>query len=314
VSGQNRYAAPFFMRIRLLFLPLLLASLRAVELPGTWSNGQSEFKTLSLMLRSDGQAVFATAVLPGFALWEKTDTGLLLTLGGDGKSLTIPFTYDPATELLTGKLQNTEVVLKKISDQEPPDMLARAKERAAEQQERWKKMTRFEDRTLAGRKALRAFLEEWRGEPDPKKRPETVFISAGKGEAQLTVRGLGDSCFLEIGLESRNLAKLTGYPLESKLLPSDAVSDLPLSYELPAAKREALAKLAQTPGVKSETHAFSQVSVFKTESFFRSIQFIVKPDSQPDALELAERILDILWEKPPKEFQAKLHFRVEPTP
>jgi hypothetical protein len=239
---------------------------------------------------------------------------LLLTLGGDGKSLSLPFTYDPATELLTGKLQDTEVVLKKISDQEPPDMLARAKERQAEQQERWKTMSRFEDRTLVGRKGVTAFLKEWRAETDPKKRPETVFISAGKGEAQLTVRGLGDSAFLEVALESRNLAKPTGYPLESKLLKADAVSDLPLSYELPAAQREALAKLAQTPGVTSETHAFSQVSVFKTESFFRSIQFIVKPDSQPDALALAERILDILWEKPPKEFHAKLHFRVDPIP
>lgn len=92
------------------------------------------------------------------------------------------------------------------------------------------------------------------------------------------------------------------------------MSDLPLSYELPAAQREALTKLAQSPGVTSETNAFSQVSVFKTESFFRSIEFIVRPDSQPDALELAERILDILWEKPPKQFRAKLHFRVEDAP
>ncbi len=300
-------------RLLLLFI-LLLATSRAVELPGTWSNGQDEFKTISLMLRSDGQAIFATAVLPGFALWEKTDTGLRLTIGGDGKSITLPFTYDPATALLTGKLQDTEVVLKKISDQEPPDMLARARQRQAEQEERWKKMSRFEDRALADRKAVAALLKEWRAETDPRKRPESVFLSAGEGEAQLTVRGLSDHCFLEIGLESRSLAKFTGYPLESKLLPGNAVSDLPLHYELPAAQREALAKLAQTPDVTSETHAFSQVSVFKTESFFRSIQFIVKPNSQTDALALAEQILDILWPKPPKQFQAKLHFRVEPTP
>jgi hypothetical protein len=300
-------------RLILLLFLAVLATLRAVELPGSWSNGKDEFKTISLMLRSDGQAIFATAVLPTYALWEKTETGLSLTLGGDGKSLTLPFTYDPVTELLTGKLQDTELVLKKISDQEPPDMLARAKERQAEQQERWKKLSRFEDRRLAGRQAVTAFLKEWRAETDPKKRPETVFLSAGEGQAQLTVRGLGDSCFLEIGLESRHLPKFTGYPLESKLLPGDAVSDLPLNYELPEAQRAALAKLALAPGVTSETHAFSQVSAFKTESFFRSIQFVVKPGAEPDPLTLAEQIMDILWETPPKEIQAKLHFRVEPT-
>jgi hypothetical protein len=48
---------------RLALFALILTALRAVELPGTWSNGQDEFKTLSLMLRSDGQAIFATAVL-----------------------------------------------------------------------------------------------------------------------------------------------------------------------------------------------------------------------------------------------------------
>jgi len=299
---------------RLVLFALTLTALRASELPGTWSNGQDEFKTISLMLRSDGQAILATAVLPGFALWEKTDTGLLLTLGGDGKSMTIPFTYDPKTALLTGKLQDTEVVLKKISDQEPPDMIARAKERHAEQQESWMKMSRFEDRKLAGRKALRALLEEWPAEADPTKRPETVFLTSGKEQAQLTVRRLGDSWFFEVALESRNLAEPTGFPLESKLLPGDAVSDLPLSYELPTAQHEALAELAQTPGVQSETRAFSQVSAFKTESFHRSIKFVVKPGAQPDVLALAEQILDILWERPSKEIQAKLHFRVEPTP
>jgi hypothetical protein len=205
-------------------------------------------------------------------------------------------------------------VLKKISDQQPPDLLAKAKERDAEQQERWKKMSRYEDRKLAGRKAVTAFLKEWRAETDAKKRPETIFLSPGEGQAQLTVRGLGSSCFLDVALESRRLATLTGYPLESKLLPGDAVSDLPLSYELPAPQREALAKLAQTPGVTSETHAFSQVSAFKTESFYRKIQFVVKPGAEPDVLSLADRIMDILWESPSQEIQAKLHFRVEPLP
>jgi hypothetical protein len=36
----------------------------------------------------------------------------------------------------------------------------------------------------------------------------------------------------------------------------------------------------------------------------------VKPGAEPDALALAGQILDILWEKPPKEVDAKLHFRV----
>lgn len=294
-----------------LFL-MLMTALRAVELPGTWSNGQSEFYTISLQLRADGQALFATAVLPGFGLWEKTDSGLLFTLYEGGQSLALPFTYDPATELLTGKFQGTEVVLKKTSNEEAPDILAMIQESAAEEEEYKRKTTRFEYRTFANRKALRVFLEEWT-KSDERKRAKTIFLSAGEGETQLTVRDWGSTCGFKVLLESRRLATLSGYPLGSKRLPDDTVSDLPIVYELQAAQRKALAKLAQTSGVKGGTLAIGQFSIFKAEGFVRQLEFAVTPDMATDALTLADQLLDIIWETSPREIRAELQFRVYGT-
>ena len=299
---------------RLVSFLLLMADLSgAVELPGTWSNGKDEFKTISLMLRSDGQAVFATAVIPGWAKWEPTETGLLLTVGGDGTSVTIPFTFDPATAELTGRFRDTEVILEKVSEEQPPDLLERAREEAERRQQSWNNSNHNETRTFPNRSALEAYLQEWRSMNDPTGRPETIFLSTDSEKAQLTLRRLGDSIHLEVFLEHRRLTKLTGYPLESKRLPSDAESDLPLTYELPARQREILMTLAQSPSVVSELNAYSQVSVFETESFSRHIKFIAKPESGPDALVLANQILDILWTTPVAEISAKLHYRIPAT-
>ncbi len=294
------------------FLLLILTgvAVAAVEFPGTWSNGESEFKTVSIMLRADGQAVFATAVIPTYALWKKTDAGLDLTIAGGGTSLTLPFTYDSATQTLTGTLHDTKLVLRKVSDQQPPDMLARSKAKQEEDNARWKKQFRMEDRTLSNAKAVRSLVHDWLAAPVGGN-AEDIFLSIPGSQYQLTLRGLGGNIrFIEIPLESRQAAKLSGYPAESKLLPGDAQSDLPLVFELPAKIRPQLDAIGHRPGVKAETHAFTQVTAFATEGFYRSVEFIVPAHGEPDAEALIAEILSVLWPDHKGKYTATLHFRV----
>jgi hypothetical protein len=300
-------------RTLLLFLSLPVAA-HAVDLPGTWSNGQDEFKTISLMLRSDGQAVLASAVMPSFARWEKTNSGLTLTLANDDRPIVIPFTYNATTDLLTGKFKDTDIVLRKVSDQEPPDMLAHAKERHAKEQAEIQKLWRRETRTLSGRKAVRALLRKWMAETNTAQRAESISFSTSDKQGYLTLRGINTTGFIDVPMESRHVVKPSGYPVSHKSFPADAVSALPVTYELSASRRDQLGKLAQEPGVQSETHTYGQHSYFGPEAFYRTTQFVVKSDAQPDLLTLAEKVMDILWETEPKSITATLHFRIPEAP
>ncbi len=189
-------------------------------------------------------------------------------------------------------------------------MLRRAKERKAKEQAQLERSRRPEKRSFRDRAALHVFLVQMLAETDAAKRPDYVSLSADTESALLNVNRLGGHYSLNIPLESRSLPTLTGYPLERRPLPSDAISDLPLNFELPTARRDALARLAQTPGVRSAIHASNSVSPFETESFHRYQQFSVQADARPDALTLIEQILDILWPTPPGEIRAQLQFPV----
>ena len=286
----------------------------AADFPGTWSNEKNEFKTIALMLRADGQAVFGVSVISSYAKWAKSKDGLLLTVGSGGESLDIPFVYDPATEMLTGKLRDTELILKKVSAQEPPDLLAIAKSNETAELARFNASNHVEERSLVGREALSAFLKQWIAELDLKKRGEYLFLSTDENEARLSVSGSTQQCNFEINLEYRSIETPTGYPLESKNLKANAVSNLPLIYELKPQVRAALTELTQMTKVKSETFAFSQVSAFKTEKFWRNLHLSISSSDDSDALSLTERILDLIWETPPKTIHVSIQYRDTSSP
>jgi len=300
------------MNLRLRCLLLLFignVSALAAELPGTWSNGESEFKTISLMLRSDGQAIFATAVIPTYARWKKNDTGFDLTIAGDGKSVTLPFTFDPATATLSSALHDTQVILRKVSDQEPPDLLARAKAKQEEDTARWKKQFRMEDRTLADVAALRRLITTWLAIPASEPHAETIFIRPSGKLPTFTLRRFGpEKLFIEIPMESRSTATPSGYPLEGKYAPAGTVSNLPLRFELPAAMQTRIQSLSK-PGVAIDTHASVQVSAFETEAYYRYTQLVLTA-ADPGTPAVIDEIMSILWPTQPTNITVSLHTRM----
>lgn len=299
---------------RLLRCLLLLfignVSALAAELPGTWSNGESEFKTISIMLRSDGQAIFSTAVLPTYARWKKTDTGFELTIAGDGKSLTLPFTYDPATATLSSALRDTQITLRKVSDQEPPDLLARAKAKQEEDTARWKKQFRVEERTLADVAALRALITAWLAIPASQPHAETIFLHLPDNLPNFTLRRFGsEKMFIDISVEHRQTATPSGYPLEGKPARADTRSDLPLLFSLPDSMRERIKLLGQRPGVVMETNTSLQVSAFETESLYRYTQLVLTA-ADPGTPAVIDEIMSILWPTQPANITVSLHTRI----
>ena len=302
---MTRFLHPFFI----LFL-IGHVAVHASELPGTWSNGKDEFGTISLMLRADGQAVFATAVMPAYARWKKSETGLDLTIAGEGKSLTVPLTYDAATKTLTGTLGKTQLNLRKVSDQEPPDMLAQAKVKQTEERARWAKQARMEERTLADVAAIRALVTAWLSIPADQPHAETIFISPGDKLPTFTLRRFGpEKVFIEIPLESRGIATPSGYPLEGKFVPVDTPSTLPLYFELPASMQVRIQAFAKKPGVAIETHASVQVSAFETESYYRYTQLVLTA-ADPATPAVIDEIMAILWPVAPVNIPVTLHHRL----
>lgn len=293
----------------LLLLLISTVSALAAELPGTWSNGESEFKTISLMLRSDGQAIFSNAVLPTYARWKKTDTGFELTIAGEGKSLSLPFTYDPATETLSSTLRDMQIMLRKVSEQEPPDMLARAKAKQEEDRARWNKQFRMEDRTLADVTALRALVTAWLAIPASQPHAETIFIRPAGKLPTFTLRRFGpEKLFIDIPLESRSTATPSGYPLEGKPAPAGTVIDLPLRFELPAAMQTRIQSLNK-PGIAVDTHASLQVSAFETEAYYRYTQLVLTA-ADPGTPAVIDEIISILWPTQPANITVSLHTRI----
>ena len=302
---MTRFLHPFFI----LFL-IGHVAVHASELPGTWSNGKDEFGTISLMLRADGQAVFATAVMPAYARWKKSETGLDLTIAGEGKSLTVPLTYDAAAKTLTGTQGKTQLILRKVSDQEPPDMLARAKAKQMEERARWEKHARMEERTAADVAAIRALVIPWLSLPADQPHAETIFIRPGGKLPTFTLRRLGpEKLFIDIPLETRSIAVPSGYPVTGKPAPAGTLSSLPLHFELPAPIQARIQALATKPGVAIETHAFEQVSVFEIESYYRKMQLILTA-GDPGTPAVIDEIMAILWPVAPVNIPVTLHHRL----
>ncbi len=228
--------------------------------------------------------------------------------------MTVPFTYDVTAATLTGQLRNTAIALRKVSDHEPPDLLARARQEADAEKARWQKSRRSEQRMLPSRQALRVLLETIVAAPDPAQRPESVFLATSDNRGQLNRSGFNATWFIAVALENREVARPSGYPLESKLLNADAVSDLPLTYALPAADRTRLTQLAQNSDLKIETHVFSQISAFPPESLHRTLQLSVPPDAQLGPPAVLEQVLDIIWDRWLTAITATLHYRVPSPP
>lgn len=294
--------------VALLFV--LAGTAFAVEFPGSWNNGKDEFKTIAISLRADGQAVFHTAVLPAPARWRKNDTGLDLTIGGGGQSLTLPFTYDAAAATLTARWQGDTLVLTKVSDQEPPDMLALARKRQAEDYERWGKQFRMEEQTLADVAAVRALLTGWLATPPDQTHAETIFLRPSERLPTFTLRRFGpEKLFIDIPLEHRRAESPSGYPTEGRSATGDVGANLPLVFSLPEPMRERIQALGQKPGVTAESHAGVQVSAFETESLYRYTQVIMTA-ADPTTPAVIDELMATLWPAPPASITATLHFRV----
>lgn len=90
------------------------------DFTGIWSNGQAEFKTLSLTLLPDGKGILGTSIMPVVISWTANGDEIVVISDSDGRPTTLKFSYNTTTGMLVlQKSESPESVLKRISKDVP---------------------------------------------------------------------------------------------------------------------------------------------------------------------------------------------------
>lgn len=271
------------------------------HLRGTWSNEQNEFKTLAISLRSDGQAVLHTAVIPFFARWSAQENSITLTVGMDGKSEQMQLTYDPVGSTLALTWQKSTQVLRKISDEEPPDWLAKSREKAAqaqaEQKLAAKTMMIREEAACANLEAAINVMYEKYFAPSESRLLEQIFLQHGVVKFTVSMLAGKTAAILSITYEKRALSKPSGYLLQSRYVSGEEDVDLPITYSLDARIRESINEYAESAGVRCSKSTLLYTSPFSPEKSYRMYSLRLSPERSGQSSQL-ENFLRAVWPDP----------------
>lgn len=256
----------------------IVFTLHAKGYPGVWSNQKGEFKTLTISLRKDGRGTFSTAIFSVPLRWEKKDNGIQVkaTLNGDVSE--IFFLYDSEKNTFTVKGAGAESanVLKKVSNDEPPDIEAEIIQRAEKEQEKFKAEHKMETTTFTSRTALIADLAN------------RIRGFEGNGIFHVYVRPLDKKWQFIITYVNHNLGGTVVTDWKSVEKPNSTLKssrmklpkppDLPTRYQMSDATRIALVNKLTEGQYQFTTETIVGRSLWAVESYMSELHFI-HPDT-----------------------------------
>jgi hypothetical protein len=305
----SRHAPPWLtlwtlaMRVLVLLLSLLaVAGHAADDYIGSWHNKKDSFNTLGFALRKDGRGIFGTAIFPVILRWERTDTGILLKISGEGQTTEMRLTYDPAAKTFVyDKPGGDRETFWQISADEPPDAETQMEERRRKEQESRPK-SKEHKQEFASRDELLQAVELWSRRVPTDPRGLTAFIRPPDSSWNLSLRNLNGNYFVELPVIRKSADNVTP-GLSYSPSHGAAEPELPTRFSLPKPKADGFRKWLTDHSIAFEDLASEARGPWQIEGYYRMLSANLKTDRE-SFMSLTRYLLNELFRdtKPPYSF------------
>lgn len=257
----------------------LMSPLHANNFAGVWSNEQGEFKTFSVALRKDGRGIVSTAIVSAPLRWEQKNDGILIkaTLDRRVSELFLYYDRDRNVFLLKKGDSSRDNILRKISNEEPPDIEAQIE--SQERQEAEKRKINWDKTVLNSRAELIADLSRRMRQFD------------GTGIYYVNIRPEGQKAHFRVGYVNYHF-DVSVLTLDKRIdKPSGAVAtweglpeppNLPTRYRMPDSNLQALESMLKEGGYKYSLGTAVGRGLWEVETYRRELH--IHPDKDRDKI------------------------------
>lgn len=292
------------MRILILLLSMLAVAAQAADdYTGSWHNKKGSFDTLGFALRKDGRGIFGTATFPVILRWERTDTGILLKIAGEGQTTEMRLTYNTAAKTLVyGKPGGERETFWRISTDEPPDVEAQMEERRRKEQDSWPKSKEHKQQFASRDELLQAF-QSWSERTPPNVHGLTLFVRPEDSSWRLSIFNHGAGYTVTIPTLEKSAEKLSpGLVFSPSRTPTEP--DLPTRFALPKPQLEALRKWLGEQRIAFTEPPYEGRGPWQIEMYSVSVSISLKTDQKETLLSIARFLVTELFPdtKPPFHF------------